>query len=163
MKQIVELYPADAAARKQRNRKIWTWITACAAALALAACVLLAAGTTTASAGRRELIVCVVSAVSGWVVIFLYTHFVASSRKELAHIRTVTDEPRQELTGSVTLLPGRLALPGSILVQNLQVQTGDRTQRVSINASQVRKLPKLPKTLTLYTVHGYVVAWRDAE
>ena len=43
------------------------------------------------------------------------------------------------------------------------VHTQTETHRVSINTRLLRKLPKLPAKLTLYTVHGYVVAYEECH
>ena len=163
MKQTIEFYPADAEARLARSTKIWKIITAGIAVTALAVCVALTCGVTTANASRRELLVCSVSVLAGWIVIFLLKHFVFGMGQELIHLRTLNDEPREAVTGEVTADSRRFHIPSSITVQSLYVHTQTETHRVSINTRLLRKLPKLPATLTLYTVHGYVVAYEECH
>ncbi len=161
MKQMTEFYPADAAERLQRSNKIWKILTAGIAVSALAVCIVLVSGVTTANAAGRELLVCVISAIAGWVVIFLCKHFVFGLQRELIHLHTLHDEPREAVTGEVLTDGRRFRIPSSITVQTLHVQTGTETRRVSINTRFLRRLPKLPARLTLYTVHGYVVAYEE--
>lgn len=161
MKQKIELYPADAVTQRQRNNKIWYILTAAFAALSLAACIVLACRINTANAHPMTRLICLISMLAGWVVIFLCKHFVLPGKREVTHLRTVQDGEPESYTGEVTLVPGRIAIPGSIRVRSVFVQSGLNKQRLSINARLVRKLPKLPATLTLYAVHGYVVAYEE--
>ena len=161
MKQTIEFYPADAAERIARSNKIWKVVTAGIALSALAVCIALVCGVKTANAQRRELLVCGISILAGWVVIFLCKHFVFGLKRELVHLHTLQDEPREALTGTVRADSKRFHIPSSITVQTLHVDNGTETHRASINTRLLRKLPKLPARLTLYTVHGYVVAYEE--
>ena len=162
MDAITELYPAGTADRLEKQNRIWRAITAGVAFASLAACIVLCVLTGTANAAAMELRVCLISLLGGWTVIFLYTHFVTGGKRQLAHLSTLSEEPRKAVTGTVTLDARRIAIRGSITVQTLLVNDGTQTRRVSISASRTKALPALPARLTVYTVHGYAVAW-EAE
>ena len=154
-----ELYPAAYVARAKRNNQIWT-VAVCLFALGcLAVCVALCLRLNTANADRTQLLVCAISAVGGWIVILLLTCVVLPGKRELAHIRSLEHEPRECVAGLVTPDAQRVPIRGSITVQRLQVHASDGTRRVSVNVRALRRMPKLPAQLTLYTAHGYVVAW----
>lgn|GEM_PF-2405034 len=159
MNEMIELYPADAVRRETRRYKLWRCFTVSFALAALAACVVLVCKTNTANAPRMQWRVCELSAVSGCVVIFLCKHFVLPGKREILHLRTLRDEERQAVSGKVSLLPGKISIPGSVRIRKLQVRTGEKTGTVNIGCRFVKRLPKLPAALTLYTVHGYVIAW----
>lgn len=154
-----ELYGEAYVARTERNNRIWTVLTCVLALGCLAVCVGLCAGLTTANANRTQLLVTAVSAVGGWIVIFLLSCVVLPAKRELAHLKTLQGEPRERLVGQVTPEAQRLAIRRSITVQRLRVETDEGPRRVSVNVRALRRLPKLPAQLTLYTAHGYVVAW----
>ena len=158
-----ELYPPAYLARAQAHNRIWTALTALVTVGALAACIVLCCRLTTANADRTQLLVCVISAVAGWIVIFLMSRFVLPGRRELAHLRSLQDEPRIRVCGAVTMEPGRVRIPRSITVRRLRVQTEEGAKRVSVNVRGAKSLPPLPATLALYTAHDYVVAWEVAE
>ncbi|MBQ7247332.1 MAG: hypothetical protein IJS22_04500 [Lachnospiraceae bacterium] len=176
MKQKVELYPEGEKSRLKRKTKVWTIITAAAAALVLVCCITLCALADTVNAARMERICCLVSGAGGCAVIFLYTHFVLGSRRMARHLDTLQDEEIQAVSGRVTMAPGRIAISGSITVRTLHVapeksperagvnddptgKDSSAAKRVSISAEKVRLLPPLPARLTLYTVHGYAVSY----
>ena len=159
MKKVTELYPADTEARLERQNRTWTILTAAAAVLLLVACITLCALTNTANAAAMEWRVCLTSLLGGWFVIFCYVHFVSGGKRELAHYHNLQDEERETVSGTVTLDPARFAIKGSITVQTLIVRRGDREQRVHISAGKTALLPPLPAQLTVYTAHGYAVAW----
>ena len=159
MEKITELYPADTEARLERQNRTWTILTAAAAALLLAACILLCALTGTANAATMEWRVCLISLIGGWAVIFCYVHFISGGKRELAHYHNLQDQERQEVSGTVTLDPVRFAIRGSITVQDLIIRQNDRERRVHVNAKKTALLPPLPAKLKVYTVHGYAVAW----
>ena len=164
MNAITELYPADTEARLERQNKTWTIAVAAAALILFAACVILCVLTNTANASSMELIVCLISLLGGWVVIFCTARFIIGGRRELAHYHNLQNEPRQTVSGTVTLDPTRIAIKGSIVVQTLTVRNGEKAQRVHINAKKTSLLPDLPAELIIHTAHGYAVAWevRDA-
>ena len=164
MNSMTELYPPDTEAVLERRNRIWTILTAAAAVLLFVVCVVLCAMTNTANAAAMELRVCLISLIGGWAVIFCVTHFITGGRRELAHYRNVQNEERQAVSGTVTLDPARIGIRGSITVQTLRIRRGDKEQRVHINAKKTGMLPALPAELTVYTAHGYAVAWevRDA-
>lgn len=158
-----ELYPPACLARAESHNRIWTALTALTAIGALATCVVLCCRLTTANADRTQLLVCGISALAGWVVIFFMSRFVLPGRRELAHLRSLQDEPRVRVCGAVTMEPGCVRIPRSITVRKLRVQTEAGSKRVSVNVRGVKNLPPLPATLALYTAHDYVVAWEVVE
>ncbi|MBO4290179.1 MAG: hypothetical protein J5865_08805 [Lachnospiraceae bacterium] len=159
MNTVTELYPADGAGKLERKTKTWTILTAAAAVLLFVVCVLLCVLTNTANAAAMELRVCLISLLGGWAVIFCHVHFIRGSKRELAHFNNLKDEPREAVSGEVTLDPARVSISRSITVQTLLIRDGERTHRVHINAKKTGLLPALPARLTVYTAHGYAVAW----
>lgn len=162
MKQT-ELYPADYLARAERNNRIWTLFTCLVALGCLAYCILLCCRLSTANADRTQLLVCAASCLGGWIVIFLTSRVVLPGRREIRHQRSLDGEPRERVCGTVTMEPDRMRIPRSITVQKLRVQTESGAKRVSVNVRGLKRLPKLPAKLALYTSHDYVVAWEVVE
>ena len=159
MGKMTELYPADMADKLERKTRTWTILTAAAAVLLFVICVVLCVLTNTANAAAMERSVCLISLFGGWTVIFCYVHFIRGSKRELAHLNNLKDEPRETISGTVTLDPVRFAISRSITVQTLLIKDGERTHRVHVNAKKTGLLPALPAKLTVHTAHGYAVAW----
>ena len=163
MERITELYrreELDALLRANTRRRRFL---AAGAALLLAGCVLLCALSNTANAERLELYTILLSAVGGWVLLYVAMEVLIPGRREAAHAQRILDARRSTVTGVVTLGAARIRIPGSIAVLPLAVRTEQETVRLLLNESKARLLPPLPRRLTLYTVDRYVAAFSAAE
>lgn len=163
MNDIIELYPAQEEGRIARKYRIRRIITAAVGASAFIACVVCCFLTGTANAAAMELVVCLISAVGGCLVIFLYVHLVSGLKREVAHEKNLEGQERRTVTGTVRLDSRRIGIRGSITVQTLLIEDGEKTHRVHIYAKKTGLLPALPAKLTVYTVHGYAVAYREVH
>lgn len=162
MKKKIELYPADYVARRIRNNRIWSILTALLALGGLAACITLVVTTTTATEDINELATVLISAVVGCIVIFLWKNFVYAGGRELRHIRTVLSETPETIRGSYALLPGKFRIPGSADVQALRVTDADgNVRRLHVNVRRSRLFRNQSGEATIYVVHGFVVAFED--
>lgn len=163
MEKRTELFPEERVSRLTRGNRIWTALTAAAALLTLAGCIVLCLLADTATEDRSELLTLAVSGVGGCVVIFLWTHAVRGSRAELRHIATLRCGEQKVLQGKVTLLPGRFRIPESVTVQQLRVETpSGGSERAAVIARCAKLLKNRTQPLRLYTSHGYVTAFEDA-
>lgn len=162
MEHVTELYTPEALTRLERKNRIWAWIVCGFAALALAACVILCAGTTTANAAARELSVIAVSTVCGWIVIALTVNVLLRGRREAAHERNVLVGERQAHTGDVSVTDERVRIRKSITVRTVLLRDGESVRRFHVNEEKARALNGAPERLTVYTVNNYIVGFEAA-
>ncbi len=159
--QIVELYSDSDMSRLERKVSVWTKVLCIVAAAALAACVIMAALTNTANAGRMELGAVVTSTAAGWFVIYCGIFVVSRDKRELAHAKMLRQEMRERVEGTITVTRERLAIHKSITALRVDVADGDRTKRVLITEQKGDALAKAAAdgAAAVYTAHGYVAAY----
>lgn len=158
----IELYPAERETKLVRENRIWTSVALTLAALLLAGCIVLCLTSRTVNEDRHELIALILSGFGGCAVIWIWSRRVRACRSELRHLSVLHEGETEVLHGVVTLLPGRFQIPGSVSVQTLRVQSaGGETRRVSVISRCARHFRDCPEPLTLYTVHGFVVAYES--
>ena len=158
---IQELYRPEDLSRLTRKRNIWRAALLLLTALALGICVLLCTRVNTRNAASLERIVIGISILSGWVLITLRYELLVLSRREAEHAAHMLAGPREKREGLLSLSPDSVRIPGSIRVRRLILQEDGQTCRLSVNISKLSQLGELPRTVTVYTVHDYVVALEE--
>ncbi len=163
MNPIVELYAPERLAQLAHRRRRVQRLLYLLALAALAVCVVL-----TCRANSRNLydmlLACIcVSVGTAWIIIYFGIYWVREAGRELDHAKHLADGPREAVTGKVTLLPLKVQIRNSIALRKLRVETANGPVERSIHLDKAEQLRRAGEQLTLYTVHGYVVAWQQAE
>lgn len=159
--QIVELYSDSDMNRLERKVSVWTKVLFGVAAAALAACVIMAALTNTANAGRMELGAVATSTAAGWFVIYCGIFVVSRAKRELAHAKMLKQETRERVAGTVAVTRERLAIRKSITALRVDVANSAVTKRVLVTEQKGDALAKAAAAgaTAVYTAHGYVAAY----
>ena len=148
--------PEDLTRLKKRYRRervaVWTL-----AGVTLGLCVLFCCLTTTRNAPRMELATLITSCLGGWLVIYRRVFGMQDARHEEQHARYLLEAPRTSLTGRLSVTKERLRIKDSIRIRILELDDGQKQQRLKVNETQVRALlPYDGKTVTLSLAGGYV-------
>lgn len=157
----IELYKPEDLSRLTKKRKIRRVLLLTLTAIALGVCVLLCAQVTTRNAARMQLAVILVSTLSGWVLIALRHKLLVVARREAEHASHMLAGPREKRTGTLCLTEDTVQIPGSVRIRRLTLQEGKESRRISVNATKLKALGALPRQVTLWTVHDYVVALEE--
>ncbi len=104
-----------------------------------------------------------VSVATAWIVIYFGIYVVRDGRRELEHARHLAEGQRETVTGTVTVEKLKVHVRNSITLRKVRVDTEDGPVSLSVHIDKADQLKRAGKRLTLYTVHGYVVAYRQAE
>ncbi len=157
--QIVELYTEEDIARMKNKILRWTVGLGIFGGLALAACIIMAAVSTTATAEKLEIASILVSAAAGWVVIYDALFVVIAGKRELSHAQMLHTEERIRREGSPVVTDKRLKIRKSIIAKRVRLPGSD--DRILVCESVAKKLSKANAT-AIYTAHGYVAAYEVA-
>lgn len=162
METIHDLYSRQELKRLDIKRKCAARAAVMIAAATLAVCVLLCCLTDTANAAVMEKAAVAVSALGGWIVIYLVNHPVRELRWELGHAEMLLGGERETIEGVLTLSKQRMRIRGSIRFYDLRLQDGEETRRGKVIASRAGVLrAEEGKRLRLYLVNGYAAAWEE--
>ncbi len=155
----MELYSHLQAQKLAGRVKGWSIAAGIAAFLGLAGCIACCLLSARATAAQYELLAGIISTGAGWFVIFAITAQILPNRYDHAHESNMLAGPRETVTGPVAIEPEILQIPKSIAICKVVLGTGRSAQRLSIRADKLALLqPYDGKTITLQTVHGYIVA-----
>ena len=160
---VVELYSPERLeklARRRRAVKILNWVLAL---VALAVCVFFTARANTRNLYQMLLICVCVSVGTAWVIIYLGIYVVRDGRRELEHAAHLAEGEREAVTGKVTLQKLKVRIRNSVTLRKLRVDTAKGPVSLSVHIDKADQLKRAGERLTLYTVHGYVVAYQKAE
>ena len=160
---VVELYPSERLAKLERRRKLvrrLLWVLALAA---LGVCVYLTARANTRNLYQMLLACICVSVGAAWIIIYFGIYHVRDAGRELAHASHLQDAPREEYTGRVTLQKLKVRIRNSITLRKVRVDPDRGPVNLNVHIDKTETLRRAGEYLTLYAVHGYVVAYRQAE
>ena len=163
MHPIVELYPPERLERLKRRRKWVRLLLILLAAAALAVCVVLTCRVNTRNIYDMLLACICVSVGTAWIIIYFGIYTVRDAGRELEHAKHLAEGPREAVTGRVTLLNQKVRVRNSITLRKLRVETKKGPVLLNVHADKAEALRRAGERLTLYTVHGYVTAWQQAE
>ena len=163
MSPIVELYPPERLERLARRRRHVKLCLYLLALTALTVCVILTCRVDTRNIYDMLLACIGISVGAAWIIIYLGIYWVREPGRELDHARHLAEGPREAVTGKVTVLPLRVRIRNSVTLRKLRVETAEGPVERSILVDRAEQLRRAGERLTLYTVHGYVVAWQQAE
>ncbi len=158
-----ELYAPARLERLARRCRLVKRLLYLLALAALAVCVALTCRVNTRNIYDMLLACICVSVGAAWIIIYFGVYTVRAGRQELAHAKTLADGPREAVTGRLTQLPLKVRLRNSITLRKLSVETAKGSVACSVQLERAKELPRTGSCLTLYTVHGYAVAWQEAE
>ena len=160
---IVELYPPERLARLERRRRLVKRLLYLLALAALAVCVVLTGRANTRNIYDMLLACICVSVGAAWIIIYFGVYAVRDPGRELEHARHLADGPREAVTGKVTVSDRIVRVRNSVTLRKLRVETARGPVELNVHVDKTRDLRRAGERLTLYTVHGYVVAWQKAE
>lgn len=159
---IMELYRPEDLSRLTKQRNIWRVLLFTLTAVALGGCVLLCARVNTRNAARTERAVILISILAGWTLITLRYELLVLARREAEHAAHMLAGPRERHSGVLSLTDETVRIPGSVRIRRLTLQEGKDVRRLSVNVTRLKRLGALPRQMTVYTVHDYVVAWEES-
>ena len=156
-----ELYSPAELFQMKKRRKRWRALLIFLATLMLGICVFLCLRVTTRNAAVMEKIVILVSILSGWLLITLRYEMLVLSKREAEHATHMLTGPHEKITGMLSLTEDVFRIPGSIRVRRLTLETDNEVKRLSVSVQKLRMLGDLPRTVTVTTVHDFIVAAED--
>ena len=160
---IVELYPPERLAKLDRRRRVVKVLLWVLGAAALGLCVYFTAHATTRNSAEMLKRCILISVGAAWVIIYLGIYVVRDGRREVEHARHLAEGERQTVTGKVTVEKVKVQIRGSIALRKVRVETEEGPVSLSVHIDKADQLKKAGERLTLYVVHGYVVAYQKAE
>ncbi len=158
-----EFYTPERLERLARRHRLVKRLLYLLAFAALAVCVVLTCQVNTHNIYDMLLACICISVGAAWIIIYFGVYVVRDGGRELAHAKNLADGPRETVTGTVTVLPLKVRIRNSVTLRKLRVETAKGPAEYSVQIDKVEELRRAGERLTLYTVHGYVVAWQRAE
>lgn len=155
---ITELYGEAELQGLRRSVKGWIAALCSVSAIALIACIVMAALTNTANADRMELAVIIVNIAVGWLVIYCGTFKAAVKKHELEHALMLGKEERTRIAGTPTVTDQRIVIRRSITARRVEVQGDGEVHRLLVCESRAKALEKAG-AVAVYTAHGYIAAF----
>lgn len=153
----VELYTDGDLDRLRKKIMAWTAAAAVVGLGGLAACVAMAALTTTATAGKMELGAVLTSTLAGWFVLYVWIFVILPARRDLAHGQMLREEEPERVEGTVALTGERVPIRRSITARRVEVRRGEDVRRFLVSESRAEKFAGANLS-AVYVVHGYVAA-----
>lgn len=163
MQPIVELYDPKRLEGLARRRRLVRGLLYLLAIAALTVCVVLTCRVNTRNIYDMLLACICVSVGAAWIIIYFGVYAVRDPGRELAHARHLADGPRESVSGRVAILPLKVRIRNSVTLRKLRVETLKGPVECSVHVDRAEELRRAGEWLTLYTVHGYVVAWQRME
>ncbi len=138
---MIPLYSPDEAAGLSRRARLYRTVALILAAAALCVCVLLCFGVRPNNTPRRLFEVIAVSTAAGWAVILLmnvgYRPLIGTAR----HIQHISSAEATEYAGTFRKTGKLFQIPGSIVVQKIRLQQGDKALILNVDARKAHLLP----------------------
>ena len=160
---VIELYAPDRLRELANRRRIVRNLLWELAIAALVLCVIFCFLTNTRNLYKMLLACICVSVGAAWFIIYLGIFVVRDGGRELEHARHLLEGPRQAVTGRVTLEKLKVRIRNSVTLRKVRVDTAEGPVRLNVHIDKTEALRAAGEYLTLYTVHGYVVAYQQAE
>lgn len=161
--EIVELYEPERLARLEKRCALTKKLLIALALGALAVCVTLTARVNTHNIYRMLLACICVSVGASWIIIYFGVYVVRDGGRELEHAKHLAQGERQSVTGRVSLQKLKVRIRGSVTLRKVRVDTDKGPVNLSVHIDKADQLRRAGEWLTLYTVHGYIVAFQKAE
>ena len=160
---VVELYSPERLEKLDRRRRIVKRLLWGLALAALAVCIVLTTQVNTRNIYRMLLACICVSVGAAWIIIYVGTYAVRDPGRELAYAKHLEEGERQSVTGKVTLQRLKVRIRSSVTLRKVLVETEQGPVNLSVHIDKTEQLRQAGEYLTLYTVHGYIVAYQKAE
>lgn len=161
--EIVELYEPERLARLEKRRALTKKLLLGLALAALTVCIVLTAQVNTRNIYKMLLACICVSVGAAWIIIYFGIYTVRDGGRELEHAKHLAEGPREAVTGRVSLQKLKVRIRNSITLRKVRVETENGPVNLSVHIDKTEQLRRAGEWLTLYTVHGYIVAWQKAE
>ena len=161
--EIVELYEPERLARLEKRRALTKKLLLGLALAALVVCIVLTAQVNTRNIYKMLLACICVSVGAAWIIIYFGIYTVRDGGRELAHAKHLAEGPREAVTGKVSLQKLKVRIRNSITLRKVRVETENGPVNLSVHIDKAEQLRRAGEWLTLYTVHGYIVAWQKAK
>ena len=79
--------------------------------------------------------------------------------RELKHARYLADGPRQAVSGRVTVQKLKVRIRNSVTLRKVRVESEQGPVTLNLHIDKTEQLRRAGEWLTLYTSHGYIVAY----
>ncbi len=154
-------YSAEILAAYEKKNRIWKAVLAALCLAALGLIVLFCLRTNTLNAPRMEGYATLTFLLAGWVAITIHGAALRYDRALAAHIGRILEAQGEErrVRGRVTVEKKSAAIPGSIDVRRVRIETADGTERAFVGAPFAAALEKAAAAdgeTTLCLIGGYV-------
>lgn len=159
MSRIVELFPPERLAQLERRCKRTKALLWALALAALAVCVTLTARVNTRNIYTMLLSCICISVGAAWIIIYFGIYVVRDGGRELKHARYLADGPRQAVSGRVTVQKLKVRIRNSVTLRKVRVESEQGPVTLNLHIDKTEQLRRAGEWLTLYTSHGYIVAY----
>ena len=127
----------------------------------LIACIVITALSGTATFGRDRILCIALFGGAGWIALTFWFFFADRYKREISHAETIFSMPEEVFTGKTTLTRDWVLIPHSITIRKVIVETEEGRKVLNLNSRFVKRFPKGPKMLKLYTVSGYIKGFEE--
>ncbi len=134
-------YSPQAAQRMRGRSNRWFYGILAILALSLAVCIFLCTRVRTGNANRLLVTVVALVTAAGWAALLLNVFVRRPAKAQAEHLQGLLEAEEECLTGTFTLGKEVIAIPGSIEVRKLRLDTGEEKCSYNLNAAFARHLP----------------------
>ena len=159
MSQIVELFPPERLETLEKRRKLAKRLLWALALAALAVCIFLTAHVNTRNVYRMLLACICISVGAAWIIIYVGIYVVRDGKHELEHAKYLADGQRASVSGRVTIQKLKVRIRNSVTLRKVRVETENGPVNLNLHIDKTEQLRRAGEWLTLYTSHGYIVAY----
>ena len=154
------LYPKQEIASLKRKKTVLICLAAILFAGVHFVCALLCGNIRPTEITKRYLTVSGISAVSGWISIFLIRHRIRPVSRTLVHVRNMAEAEKTEVTGILVSVGAKQIPPKSLPVCAVSLKNGTDRERYLVRASRADLLKDaVGKNVILTVSNGYVASF----
>lgn len=157
--EIIELYAPEYLEKKRKNNRNLRRLLMLLALAGIGACIPFCLGVNTENSIRRMIWTVAISAVTGWVIIYVYIFTYRAAKREIVHGEHLQDGERTTLEGEIEVSKLAYRIRGSVNVRKVTVKTENGIKTVNVCATRGKELSAAGKRLRLWLAHGYVAAY----
>ena len=152
------LYTKEMTEKRKARAKRDAWLAAGLLLGGLLLCVFLCTRVRTGNAIRLQWACVAVSTVTGWAALLLCHLSVIPQRAAYRHEEGILKGEPAEISGVLYREPGALALPKSITVKKLRLETENGPVTLSVQEEKEKHLPPDGTRVRVLTVRKYITA-----
>ena len=157
MENIEKLYTPEDIRRLEIKKRRWKTALYIIAVGALSVCIALCALTRTGNAAQMEKAVIVLSALAGWLCLYIRRFPVKDTGHEIDHARMLLEGNGEVLSGELTVTKERLRIKNSITFRTVMLNAPGKSLRLKVIESRVRRVSALEgRPVRVEVVNGYI-------